>query len=834
MRYRPDASGSGSLRLFPTWARRATYRAHSAEQPAPRYGGVVTIVALMNGGALIGAGALAIPDTSLAWVCALISLVAVPGALLAIAFVPSDEVDWPEWLTLAAGLGVLALLLGMLLLSYLPIRLGPMVMVTWLSTLTPALGALALKRNLYWRAPAGCGRPRLLDVLLLLLVAAIPRLPGLGYSEFQGDETEVILQATGIVQGLTDTLFYHGKGPGEVLIVAAQYGLVGTLSEGAARLPFALAGLFGVLAVYLAAHRLLGRAGALVAGLFIATNGYFVAFSRITQYQSLVFLLGVLAVWCALRWAQGGTSIWPVLAGALAAGGALAHYDAVFVLPPIALIALGRSGPRMLLDWRLMRPWLTGAGVGLAILACFFGPYLASPLYGLATSRIADRVGFGFPRNNLSAIAASALLYVSAIYLALLAVAIVPGGLLAVVQRLRYGRGAPLSSAGPSGRAWLVGLVWCALPLLFYAFVARKPGTHVHVTSLGLAILAGAGTGTVWAMLPVASRWVRAGAFAALAGGVVILGGYLLPVYVQQKPELVRTGHLESFPLYWAPGDDVPQKERFGFPYEAGWKAVGALFADGTLGGSYDSNEQQQVTYWYTRGAWRCSADPRYFVLAEDVQDEVDVPRKRIAAEYPLVGVVTVAGQPKLRIHERGAPSGQKPMTWTAESLAERFDRRLSTPLPDPGSWARGVLPLQYVVAPARFGAAVELLGYRLYAENPRPGGVVRVDLFWHPYVTADDGYRIDVRLGGQTVVATSDGPACDKTRADREWRAGQPFAQRISLPLAATAPPGTYPLLVSVSRLGGQGEALPATSDLPVEAGLVRLGEIAVADGSR
>src|SRR5207237_4170647 len=107
----------------------------------------------------------------------------------------------------------------------------------------------------------------------------------------------------------------------------------------------------GVLAFYLVARRLLGTPGAVVAGLLMAANGYFLAFSRITQYQSLVLMLGMLGLWCAIRWTQGGRSHWPVLAGALVATAALAHYDALFFLPPIAMVALWRTGWRGLLGY---------------------------------------------------------------------------------------------------------------------------------------------------------------------------------------------------------------------------------------------------------------------------------------------------------------------------------------------------------------------------------------------------------------------------------------------------------------------------------------------------
>src|SRR5690606_693730 len=117
-----------------------------------------------------------------------------------------------------------------------------------------------------------------------------------------------------------------------------------------------------------------------------------------------------------LRWSQGGSPLWPVLAGAFTATSALAHYDALCFLPPIALAALWRTGWRGLLDNGVVQPWLRGAQVGAAILALFFVPYLESPLFGLVTDRIGDRVGTGFPYNNVPSIVASAALYLGTVF----------------------------------------------------------------------------------------------------------------------------------------------------------------------------------------------------------------------------------------------------------------------------------------------------------------------------------------------------------------------------------------------------------------------------------
>ena len=43
---------------------------------------------------------------------------------------------------------------------------------------------------------------------------------------------------------------------------------------------------------------------------------------------------------------------------------ALAHYDALFFLPPIVLVILWRTGWRGLLDYDELSPWLRGAAAG--------------------------------------------------------------------------------------------------------------------------------------------------------------------------------------------------------------------------------------------------------------------------------------------------------------------------------------------------------------------------------------------------------------------------------------------------------------------------------------
>ncbi|NJM08293.1 hypothetical protein HC891_22105, partial [Candidatus Gracilibacteria bacterium] len=182
----------------------------------------------------------------------------------------------------------------------------------------------------------------------VLLLGAVLRLSFLGASEFQGDEAWAMLAAQGVRFGRDEVLLLRPKGPAEVLLPAGPLLLLGTVDELIARLPFALAGLCVVLGTYLLGtalaqafflasknpkipnlspglYRLCGEQTAalpaapraaetqgltpqyvgLLAALIVALDGYPIAFSRIVQYQSVVMLMMVAALWCCWRFYAG-------------------------------------------------------------------------------------------------------------------------------------------------------------------------------------------------------------------------------------------------------------------------------------------------------------------------------------------------------------------------------------------------------------------------------------------------------------------------------------------------------------------------------------------------
>lgn len=256
----------------------------------------------------------------------LVVVILLPGYLLTHRLVRRQECSLfgrLEQITLVIGAGFALMVITILFLSYLP---GGLDFVVVLVTFDLLILVLLAENNLDI-LPKLCGKWRtnhpnlhadtddrneadqvsspidgqshpwlLIGTLLVLLVGVYFRFANLGYSEFQGDEARAILRAAAVIQGYDDVLFLHRKGPTEILIPAFVYVLTGQLTEATARFLFAFANLTALFTLLILGTRLLGPLAGWIAAMFLTFDGHFIAFARIVQYQSIVFLISVLVI----------------------------------------------------------------------------------------------------------------------------------------------------------------------------------------------------------------------------------------------------------------------------------------------------------------------------------------------------------------------------------------------------------------------------------------------------------------------------------------------------------------------------------------------------------
>jgi 4-amino-4-deoxy-L-arabinose transferase-like glycosyltransferase len=831
---------------------------------------------------VFGAAILLVPSDFARYCLAFVLLWVLPGLSWA-SLIPLTVIDLTEWLVVGLGLSFVVTPVTTLLIVYLPGSLtrdslvAATVGVTGLPLVLSALGRLSSRTGRFPTAsqveggvdagtgerkgvPLSRGRHPLWQkgwawLLAAVLIAVGLRFVNLDYSEFQGDEAEVMVRAAQALEGDDAILFQHKKGPAQLTLVMPGWRLTDVTNEWMARLPFAWVSVLGVVAVFFFGQRLGNPHAGGIAAWLIAIEGFLLGFGRIVQYQSIVFALSTLGLLCLLVFYQNGRASLVVAGAAFFAGGALAHYDAVLALPAGMLLV----GARLWKDPGPVRRTLASiafaALVGAAIVGLFYIPFMRSDYIGNTSSYMSSRIG-GQVYNNLQSTFELSAVYDSVYLLGVFFLAVV---VQLLITWARWGRVGLVASsvlvlAAISGWLWperwvfgdltlvwipaaglLLGAalapdqpmgmhslwLWLGFPAMFYLFFVALPLTHVYTVFPALALLTGITAVDLGRWLAARSRPAMRVAAALGAGLFLICSFYAVMMFVDHTPEYRRTFPENKHAFYWTPYEQMPQEGLFGFPYRAGWKVVGYLMDEGELNGTYDSNEEQEVTDYYMRKARRLGcATPDMYITALDVQDEVPVRWDQIGSEYHPAVVVTVDGKPKLTVHMLGSVAS--PQAYRAEAYAGFFDRgstpeRITTAAvseeePDLGK--------EFVPLENDLGQFARLLGYSVDTTHAAPGGYVELTLLWQAERSISADYHVFTHLhDGQSMWGQLDGQPVCGTLPTSEWEPGQYVVDPYRIAISDEAPPGAVPLTVGMYDLATM-QRLPVTASDGAPAG--------------
>ena len=773
-----------------------------------------------------------------AWV-----VLGVPGALLALAIF-ADERD-PLERTLLAIAGALSVAAPLVLaLHALPGPLEAWQLILAADGLS-LLGLLAPSPPSPLSRLGNAGRGARAEARWLipaLLIAAGLRLPFLGAAEFQGDEAYVLMLARGIRYGQPDILFVHMKGPVEALLPAGSLVITGVVTEWIARLPFAVAGLAVILGAWVLVSRLIGGREGSVAGLVatcaLAIDGFLIAFSRIVQYQSVIMLLSITAVWLCWRFYEGAERPRRYLLGAALCIGValLAHYDGALSAPALAWLVIAGGRRR---GWSARRWAVELAGpvaLGLALTLSFYVPFVlhehfvrtldhletrsgqsgAGPALYNSLRGYAELAGFySFPAAFVSAGLAllSGLTCWLAIYVRprmlglALAALLAAGGLTAALAPQIFSIGADRSFAVlavappilalalaprlPAGMRALV--IWFGAPFIAMAFFFADPRTHFYTMHLPAVLLAGLAVARLSESLRRVP-WLRA---ALAAGGAALLLAalpYAYLIFLCQRPEYQRL-YPDTRAAIYRPlvSDTLASDGYFGFPQRDGWKVVGSLFQRGELRGTVDSNQELFTSGWYMRGQFMCAAQPDYYIVSENVRPYY------IPPGYQEYGAVTVSGERTLTIFSHAAVAGP-PRSFDAAAYQSAYDQ---TPVPNfpLRRLLSGVVPQRS--SDASWRAGFSLRGYDLDRSQLGPGDVAFLTFYWRAARPQPAGYVpvLQVRDTAGRVVTEATG-ICSRMPSD-VWATNYvndaPFRIR-----AADLPPGEYRLAVAMRDKAG------------------------------
>lgn len=682
-----------------------------------------------------------------------------------------------------------------------------------------------------WRPPASKW------LLILILMAAGFQLINLGHSEFAEDEAEVMLTVAHLLNGHSEALFVdRRKGPAEVILPAAMWSLTGLIDEATARLLFALAGILTIPTIYRLAELLFegnDRIG-LLAATFLSLNGFVVAFGRRVQYHSLVIWLTMLALICVWQWRQQGGYRWPSLTALFVGIGLLAHYDMVAVLPPmIYLLVTSPAGRR----WRL---WLMAGGVLGLITGLFYLPYLFNDQASTTGQYLlVNRIGSQLLKNTLDNFVQANVMFTSVFYFSLTGLAVAAflvyalagsrpptwrlalavllvGGLMSLLIEPTLLQLSPAWDLAALPFILILTLAifarhltfsqrlvmgWLAVTFIGYTFGLTRPRSHVYILVPAWVLLVGLMSD--W----LVNRLARYRSLTYLTGLVTVIivilfGSYLYLAYV--RTDLNWRVPLTEWPArVWRPPlHDLTSPYFFGTVNMAyGWRAVGGLYATGQLNGSYYSNDSRHISAWYTRQAptqraeeppVECHRQPDYYVVAEPYTlPPKTIDWERVNAYYQSSGFIPY-GARGMSLYQLPSKPDQS-ASLDVVALERAFYQT---------SWATAYRQKSDLEGSleATFNDGIQLTGFNVEPQFPRPGGRLTMILNWQARTVIPANRVVFVHLTDETTIwgQSNQEPVCGYYPTSR-WQPGQLILDQHFVEIAPDTPPGNYSLRVGL-----------------------------------
>jgi len=795
----------------------------------------------------------------------------IPGWIYWALLHPSSP--WTEKLVLGSAFGYALFVIVALWLSYLPGGLDRWTFLGAFHLISLIGGFIWLYRKFSLRSSPSIqhlpmlpppavwltNRGMIVAYVILLVVTIYLRTANLSYSEFQGDEAKMVMQAIGVLHGQEEVLFLHRKGPAEVLLPVAIFAFAGSLTEFTARLPFFFLHLLFIALVALLGRRIGGNRVGWLAAMLLAIDGMHVGLGRIVQYTGFIYLMSVATVYVLVhinqQLEQPSARSTRAISGALLSAsifttaGLLAHYEAAAVVAP---------GTYLL--WRLYRTINVGKLffrslvwpfiIAVVILGSFYGPFLTHPQIGDTAEHFNSAVlGLGetLYHNNLENFWQRSVLYTAAplivFALTLLVWALV---LCYWCSKSRIHRGVAVSlvlaavllAYHPQPRIvqnidlslflhlWFIGGVLVAphtspyqrmlwlwfIPIWTLAvLVFKDPGLHYYAFYTPWMLLVALTFEDLRQIAAARIGKVIGNSLAMLSVAIVLATGiyYAQRVFVEHTPELVRNWRqLASSTLpSWLALTDPESSPKMGFPHKSGWKTIGVLYESQVLRGSYASNMRQWITDWYTRGAEYCEDMPDYVLIERGEREQNQTKLFAMMGDaYALWGIVHVAGEPRLDIYKRGPAEGP-PQQFDNEEYEWRFDAHHSGPI------AGYVVPsVTSIFQPVsfRFGESIELTGIYLGSTSSTPGGYIDLSLRYRVLQQPQKDYTLFLQIIGENhrMIGQRDrSPTCDG-KPTSTWKIGTEKIGNYRIPVFVDSPMGQYPLWIGMYD-GSTGERL-------------------------
>lgn len=424
----------------------------------------------------------------------------------------------------------------------------------------------------------------------IMLITILLRFPQLGYSHFYGDETKTLYWDKRIPA--KEFLLTQRKGPVQFFVVWIVETVTGGFDELAVRLPFAVAGSVAVLVFYLILKSWFNKRVGYIGAFLYAVNGFFIAFSRTAQYQSFLWLFGLLAILFAEYSVKkkDHKKLHLILSGVFLGLGFLSHYDAIFYVVPITYV-LGKTWfvkDKLKID----KDHLIYLGIPLLLLvSAFYIPYIVGGYFKIET------LGYLNRRFDGIQIIPTSLETFMAYNPSLFNYVILAFAPLFLFSRYR-------------SKAVVLDL-WFTAPMILFEIVFSKPGTHIQNYIIPMFAMTGLGLDLV-----IDKLWKSWTKF--ILGGVLVvaLWGITANAFKIYIP-LFNAGH----PWNKQNVDEADHKlHLYGFPYNRGWKEIGKYLKEVGAHTFYTS-DNLTIGEYYSLGIYSERVGAEYFVHVFENQE---------------------------------------------------------------------------------------------------------------------------------------------------------------------------------------------------------------------
>ncbi len=509
-----------------------------------------------------------------------------------------------------------------------------------------------------------------ISLISITFVAFVLRFVNLNYSDFQGDEIKALF-IPDPDQSIFSYLLSQRKGPLQFLItyliklIDPSY-----QNQFMVRFIFALAGVLSVYFFYKLVKMHFGSKIASFASFFMATNGFFIAFARIAQYQSLVILFGILSLYMLsiavmdVKYAIKGL-VWSVVFLALSV---LAHYDAIFFAPVYTVLLYDWLNNVHLAKPAKIKTFVLSSILFLVMTLSFYGPFALaltestkSYWEGRLTGGVSEKLSSSYYLFTVYQPIYVIHFYILLTCLAALAYILCLLPLAKVKLKAMNYLVKPAKEIFSADRApfkMFVVLIWFLIPFFVWEKLVYIPGTHIYTYIIPLLIIIACGLAyaeNFWDFLMINAKFIKPVLVKNIFMGLFLtfLALQAYAIYVDNQKEYPWED--EKF-LFWTLSVPTPSYHLslFGFPYYRDWESIGRFIARDPSITYYSTNERDSIARHYVHLP-KDANKAGYYIYVKNPQTLTnELPSEKAlywASKYPPVYTLSKDGEDLVSIY---------------------------------------------------------------------------------------------------------------------------------------------------------------------------------------